>query len=412
MWTFRRLAEGLLRRIARGEYSYDAAFKGYEREEALDPAIRWTAYLAGRDFISRYYTLARAADAIYGGRPDARTLADLWIYYFGGGYLEEGERKRYSKKIARSSPRGRLPDLDEIADSMDEVSRIAFRTSYPRWLVADLLRAMGPEAEAMLSALNEPHRWLRVNLGMTDVDSAVEALRAEGVEVERHRKLDYMLLVLNYEGPLSRLKAVSAGYVVPQDVGSALVAEEVEEGEGVVLDACSAPGGKAAILLMRRSYSLVGCDVSIRRIRDEARLLRSWGLGGHRYELVACDARLLQRRRFDASILDAPCTNSGDAGRNPGVKLMLENKGVVRRYARLQRKLLEGVLRVTRGTVVYSTCSVLPEEGELVVRDMELEGSRIGLPKGYMGIGNRVYPHVERSGGFFVSRVVGRPQTA
>ena len=406
VWTFRRLAVYLMGDVRRTGYSYDASFRRYERLHGIDPAIRRTAYLAGRDFISRYYTLAHAAKEVY-GYVDPRALADLWIHYFGEGFLEEGERKRFSKKIARASPRGRLPEMEELLDGLDEISRIAVETSYPRWLVADLYSAMGREVEEMLRALNEDHRWLRVNLTMTDVDTAIEALRAEGVRVKKHEKLEYMLRVLEYDGPLSRLRSVSAGYVTPQDLGSAIAAEEVDEG-GVILDACSAPGGKAAVLLMRRKGFVVGCDISAGRLRSEEALLRKWRMPGHRYELALCDSTRIRRRRFDQSLLDAPCTDSGDAGRNPAVKLMLEKRGAVERFTALQRALLRSVAESTRGLVVYSTCSVLPEEGELVVEGMDQVGSRLGLPSGYWGIGHRVYPHLHDSGGFFVSRLSPR----
>ncbi|MFP3262951.1 MAG: RsmB/NOP family class I SAM-dependent RNA methyltransferase [Nitrososphaeria archaeon] len=404
VWTFRHLAEGLLRNIRRSGYSYDAAFRMYERSSGIDPTIRRTAYLAGRDFVSRYYTLVHAADSA-GMRRDPRVLADLWIYYFGGGFLDEGERKRYSKKIARMAARGRLADLDELLDGLDRVGRISVELSYPRWLVNELVSAMGDEAAAMLRALNEEHRWLRVNLSLTDVDSAIEALRAEGLSVRKHERLEYMLRVVGYEGALSDLKAVAAGYVVPQDLGSALVAEELDEDDGILLDACSAPGGKAAIVLMRRRSMILGCDLSRRRLAEESRLLRRWGLADHRLSLAVCDSTRLSLRRFDQSLLDAPCTNSGDVGRNPAVKLMLENRGIAARYARLQRALLRSVLRSTRELLVYSTCSILPEEGELIVQDLERAESRLGLPSGYWGVGNRIYPHIHDSGGFFVSRI-------
>jgi hypothetical protein len=118
VWTFRHLAEGLLRNIRRSGYSYDAAFRMYERSSGIDPTIRRTAYLAGRDFVSRYYTLVHAADSA-GMRRDPRVLADLWIYYFGGGFLDEGEGYR-----ARIRNHGHSCFLCEI------VIRSQFHTTY------------------------------------------------------------------------------------------------------------------------------------------------------------------------------------------------------------------------------------------------------------------------------------------
>jgi 16S rRNA (cytosine967-C5)-methyltransferase len=405
VWTIRNLSEYLIRNIRRNGYSYDAAFRGYERSRRLNPLLRRTVYAAGRDLLSRYYTLSHAAKVIYGDA-DPRALADVWVHYFGRGFVVEEERKRFSKKIARDAPRGKLPEMEEIMEDLDEISRISVETSYPRWLVAELRSAMGSEVVEMLRALNEEHRWLRVNLTMTDVDSAVEALRAEGVHVRKHEKLEYMLRVLDYDGPLSKLKPVSAGYVTPQDLGSAMAAEEIDEDDGLLFDACSAPGGKAAVLLMRRNGVVVGCDLSAKRLREEEALMRRWRMPGHRYALAVCDSMRIHRRRFDQSLLDAPCTDSGDVGRNPAIKLMLESRRIVERFRTIQRALLDSVMESTRELVVYSTCSVLPEEGELAVKGIEQADSRIGLPSGYWGIGHRVYPHVHDSGGFFVSRMI------
>jgi len=404
VWTFRHLTAYLLKDLRRGAYSYDSAFRRYERSAGLNPALRRIAYSAGKDFISRYYTLTHVAETVYGNR-GPRALADLWIHYFGAGLMDDDERKRYSKKIARDAPRGKLPDLDEVLDELDDVARIAVELSYPRWLVAELRAAMGDEVARMLASLNEEHGWLRVNLTATDVDTAMGALMAEGVSVRKHEKLEYMLRVTNYAGSLSRLKAVVAGYVTPQDLGSAIIAEEMEDRGGVVLDACSAPGEKAAVMLMRRSNLLVGCDISLSKLRGEAALLRRWRMPEYRASLAVCDAMRLPRGRFGQSIIDAPCTDSGDVGRNPAVKLMLENRGVVERFTRIQRALLRSVIRSTRRLVVYSTRSILPEEGERIVRGTEQMDSRTGLPGGYWGIGHRVYPHLHDSGGFFVARL-------
>ena len=65
-------------------------------------------------------------------------------------------------------------------------------------------------------------------------------------------------------------------------------------------------------------------------------------------------------------------------------------------------------LRNSRNLVVYATCSILPEEGEDIVKGIHVLGSRIGLSRGYGGIGYRIHPHIHDAEGFFVSRLQSR----
>ena len=411
VWGFRHLALRLLYYVEKLKLSYDLAFqKAYgDIAATIGGADKRLAYYAGRDFISRYYTLEHVAETVYGKhwrRRKTRILADLWVYYYGEEYIDKHEYRRFSKKIARDARRGRLRGLEEVFEGLDGVTRVSVELSYPRWLVAELSEIIGlEETTKMLGALNVEVHWLRVNTTRTDVDAAIDALRAERVVVEKHPVLDYMVKVLETPKPIPSIKAVRSGYLTPQDLGSAYVAEELEEG-GVLFDACSAPGGKLAVFLMRRQGYGVGCDLSVRRLAAESSLLKQAGTELHRASLVRCDAASYEpARRTSQVLLDAPCTGSGSIRRDPAVKVALERRSRISYYVSLQRRLLMRAARASRGIVVYATCSILPEEGERIAQDYELIGSRTGLPSGYGGVGHRLYPHVHDSGGFFIARL-------
>lgn len=410
-WGFRYLAPRLLYYVEKLKLSYDLAFQRAFKDvrDRLPGVSRKTAYYAGRDLISRYYTLEYMAEVVYGKfwyRRRTRTLTDLWIYYFGKGYIDERDHKRFSKKICREAPKGKLPDLEELLEEPEGIGRISVELSYPRWVVAELADIMGiGETRALLKALNEETIWLRVNTFRTDVDEAVKALEAEGARVKRHRKLEYMLRLSSSRKPVSRLKPVLAGYVIPQDLGSAMVTEELEDG-GLLLDACSAPGGKMALFVARRRGTAIGCDLSAKRLRSEAILLREAGVLGPRVNLIRCDAsHYTLARKTDQVLLDAPCSGSGSIRRDPAVKIALRRKRRIEYYTELQRELLMNALRNSRNLVVYATCSILPEEGEDIVRDMHILESRMGLSRGYRGIGYRIHPHIHDAEGFFVARL-------
>ena len=165
------------------------------------------------------------------------------------------------------------------------------------------------------------------------------------------------------------------------DEGSRLVAELAAEAvfnrqpETLrVWDCCAAPGGKTAVLAARlRDAALLASDVSERRLRTmEERLgavAASAGLGGTVRCLVA-DAMTLPAEEglFDLVLCDVPCSGTGTLGRNPEIRLRLAPTEISRQAIR-QRALLNAVLRRVRegGRLVYSTCSLEPEECERVV---------------------------------------------
>jgi len=167
------------------------------------------------------------------------------------------------------------------------------------------------------------------------------------------------------------------------DDGSRLVAEmaaAAQPGAARVWDACAAPGGKTAVLAHRLpAASLLATDISPRRLeRLRERLDRV--LGKDRVETVQADASKLPRERgaFDLILADAPCSGTGTMARNPEIKVRVAPEDLERQAAR-QRAILTGTLeRLTPGgRLVYSTCSLEPEENEAVVRAVLAERNDI-----------------------------------
>lgn len=169
------------------------------------------------------------------------------------------------------------------------------------------------------------------------------------------------------------------------DEGSRLVAEiaavgapEVSGRRLRVWDCCAAPGGKTAVLAVRLAERLLdieilATDVSGRRLREmEERLgalAVSAGLGGTVRCLVA-DATALPSAEgsFDLVLCDVPCSGTGTLGRNPEIRLRLAESELGRQAAR-QREILRAAMErvAEEGRLVYSTCSLEPEECEAVV---------------------------------------------
>jgi 16S rRNA (cytosine967-C5)-methyltransferase len=168
------------------------------------------------------------------------------------------------------------------------------------------------------------------------------------------------------DGRLTDLAADGALYV--QDQGSQLVAH-LAAIEGVVLDACAAPGGKTLLLadLGGARGRVVASEASRRRLRTLLALCARWHVGN--VSLVGADAlRPPFARPFDAVLLDAPCSGLGTLSRHPDIRWRLR-PGDIARHARRQRDLLEALSPLVRpgGRLVYATCSVEDEENEGVL---------------------------------------------
>lgn len=174
---------------------------------------------------------------------------------------------------------------------------------------------------------------------------------------------------------------------------STLIAVDVldpQPGESV-LDLCAAPGGKTTYLAqkMQNRGRIVAADLSLRRLRlveENCRRLEITNVA-----TVACDGTQADRcfrEPFDRVLVDAPCSNTGVMRRRPDLRWRL-NESEIERLARLQENLLAAAGSLTRrgGVLVYSTCSLEPEENERVAErfrelhpEFTLEATRSTFP--------------------------------
>jgi len=248
----------------------------------------------------------------------------------------------------------------------------------------------------------------------------VRELESEGVELEVHPKLPYMVRVLRSPKPVRLLRAVREFRAVPQDIASAVAVEHLDVRPGeVVLDMCAAPGVKTSLISMLSGgeAKVVAVDISRRRLIAAKHLLRRLGVPETSVSLVLADSTYINIRSVDKVLLDAPCSNSGAIGKDPGIKATL-TPGKVEFYRGAQLRLLSKALQLS-DLVVYSVCSILPEEGEEVVTRSLTTSERFRVAPhrlsrlcstGYPGYPVsssvcRMFPHAHLSDGFFIARL-------
>lgn len=163
-----------------------------------------------------------------------------------------------------------------------------------------------------------------------------------------------------------------SGQVYVQDATAHAAARAIAARPGeAVLDLCAAPGGKTACLAgdLRNEGVVVACDVEAQRLQRVAENAQRLGLTCVRTRLIREDGELGRiDQHFDAALVDVPCSNTGVIARRPEARLGLTPEKL-RSLALVQERLLRAAAEVVRpsGRLVYSTCSLEPQENEEIV---------------------------------------------
>lgn len=292
----------------------------------------------------------------------------------------QGWRRGLANAVLRNFQRRRA-ELEKIADDQPSA-----RWSHPDWWIAKLQAEYPDKWQGMLEAsLLHPPFTLRVNCRRGDVASYLRRLNEAGMPAHQTGP---DAVTLDRAVPVHNLPGFDQGEVSVQDAGAQWAARLLDaqpgerelrqdrpQGERLaayplrVLDACAAPGGKAAHALERADVALLALD------RDAARLPRI-GDNLHRLGLEATvragdaeqPARWWDGQAFDRILIDAPCSATGIVRRQPDVKLHRRAADLAP-LAATQRRLLDALwpLLAPGGRLVYATCSLLRAENQAVL---------------------------------------------
>jgi len=205
---------------------------------------------------------------------------------------------------------------------------------------------------------------LRVNRRRRTVDAALAALEAAG---QPARLVEPGALRLEKPVPVQRLPGFSEGALSVQDAGAQHAAAWLDLAPGQrVLDACAAPGGKAAQILESCDVDLLALELDPRRAERIAENFHRLNLAG-RIAVADCaePASWWDGRPFDRILADVPCSASGVVRRHPDIK-WLRRADDIPRFAAQQARILEALWQTLApdGKMLYVTCSVFPEENQ------------------------------------------------
>jgi 16S rRNA (cytosine967-C5)-methyltransferase len=275
---------------------------------------------------------------------------------------EFGFAKGLVNAVLRNFLRERETLLSE--SQSDEVAR----WNYPAWWIDSVRRAWPDNWQDVLATGNtQGPLTLRVNARRSTVDAYLQVLHDHHIDAAR---VGDDAVRLATPMPVDRIPGFDDGVVSVQDAGAQLAAQWLGARDGMrVLDACAAPGGKTGHLLERANLQLVALESDATRARRIGENLQRLGLTA---EVRIGDAGAPAKwhddidQPFDRILADVPCSASGIVRRHPDIRWLRRATDIPALVAE-QRRILAALWPLVKpgGELLYVTCSIFPDEGEL-----------------------------------------------
>ena len=310
----------------------------------------------------------------------------------------------------------------EIFAGVSDEERIGLLTFHPSWFVKYCFKLFGrSEAIAMLEANTQPlPTYITLNTLKTSDDEIVEKLTEEGVRVEKVEQLRHLYKVVSVEKSLTQTKSFQKGLFSIQDKSNCQLIEVANPKPGAtVLDICAARGAKTTCLaqLMQNRGIIYAIDYSRNKMTTWKTEVTRTGVKIAEPILADACKPLPITIEADIVVLNPPCTNTGLFGAMPSAKWKLSSR-YIDRMSVIQWQMLNGAAESTqsKGTLIYSTASVMVEENEVLIEkflkwhpefSLAEATPKIGSP-GLRGLEKcqRLYPHIHQCNGFFIAKML------
>ncbi|TYQ15625.1 UNVERIFIED_CONTAM: 16S rRNA (cytosine967-C5)-methyltransferase [Acetivibrio alkalicellulosi] len=290
--------------------------------------------------------------------------------------------KRYGHAASSKYVNGVLRNVSRNKDSIsypdkneDVKGYLSVKHSHPLWMVDQWVDRFGQDfTQELLECNNQvPPFSVRVNTIKISKEDAMKILTDEGLEVENGKYLDEALIIKNPRS-VQRIDAFLKGYIQVQDESSMIVGRVLDPKPGeFIIDVCSAPGGKTTHIaqLMNNRGRVLARDIHEHKIELIDKTAKRLGIDIIETEVFDgndFDEKLLGKA--DRVLVDAPCTGFGIIRRKPDIK-WVRKKDDKEEIIKLQKKILFISSKYVKqgGVIVYSTCTIEPEENQNVVEE-------------------------------------------
>lgn len=305
----------------------------------------------------------------------------------------------------------------------EPIAYLSVAYSMPEWLIKRFLRSYDMDTvEKMLQAfLASAPVTLRMEEGLTEEvkDAIFKEWEEMGVKITQHPYLPYAVQIEKAEG-LKRLPGYDKGFFAVQDVSSMLVVEAADIKAGqTVIDLCASPGGKSLHAASKlagtgRVYSFDLTEQKVKRMEENR-------LRMHKDNMTAAvgDAREYNKelcKLADVVIADVPCSGLGVIGKKQDIKYHVSEQSL-KDIVELQKEILKNAAVYVKegGVLMYSTCTINPEENEKMVDwfceefSFEPESISAYLPEPLKESGAcgmvQLLPGIHKTDGFFLARL-------
>ena len=309
--------------------------------------------------------------------------------------------------------------------SSKELEDLSLKYDYPSWLVSRYSKYV-PNLQLFLECMTreEPRRYIRTNYIKISSDNLRERLSSKGFILET-TNLAEVFLIKNNPYPIGATTEYLLGYYYIQDLSSCFTVDALDLSNNLlVLDMASSPGGKTTFIAQRMNNT--GCILAVEpnphRLKRLFYNIERCGVANTSIWNIDGKNILDYGLKFDRVLLDAPCSCDGIIQKEKSRKTTYVKESITHCSLK-QNKLLEVAVEVTKpgGLVVYSTCSLAPEENEFIVNsvlskyDIRLEDISFGVDgltqfetmnlDSSLNLTKRFYPHMHNTSGFFIAKL-------
>lgn len=305
----------------------------------------------------------------------------------------------------------------------DEIEYLSIQYSHPKWMVKSWIEEYGYEFTEKLCSENNSKAKLniRVNTNKIALEELVERLSSQGYTTYRTPYAKDGLIV---EKPsrITEIDEFKLGLFTIQDESSMLVGQIANPKENsIVLDLCSAPGGKSTHIaqLMNNKGRVISRDIyehKLKLVRENANRLNLSIIETESFDALKLDESLIEQ--VDYCLVDPPCSGLGIIRRSPEIKWN-RKKEDMDKLNKLQRKILDNSKEYIKpgGIIIYSTCTFGGKENLDIINEfldknnefklvgfenlLSVEESLCHPKKGYI----QLYPHIHGTDGFFIAKI-------
>jgi 16S rRNA (cytosine967-C5)-methyltransferase len=328
--------------------------------------------------------------------------------------------KKYDKKssgFVNAILRNKETIMDIDKDNI--VDFLSIKYSYNPWIIQKWINVFGEDfTQDLLDSNSEkPNLYIRTNATKISRDELIGKLKSQGIICSKVNGIDEAIMVQNLKN-IDNNKLFKDGFFTVQDISSMLVGKVTNPKDGsLVLDMCSAPGGKATHLaaLMNNSGQVVARDVFEHKLKLINNTVKRLGLRNvkvENFDALKIDENSISK--FDYVVSDVPCSGMGIIKRKPEIKFKKEEE--LKDLPVIQSEILNNASKYVKagGVLIYSTCTIHDEENIDIVNEflknnenfelVPIDEVKIDLDnqdKGYI----KIYPNIHGMDGFFIAKL-------